>query len=100
MALQIVKVEPSPRQTKRFRAFINNGKYIDFGLKEGKTFIDHGDLDKRMNFISRQYWGRQKELIDNLTLSPALLSMYLLWGYNTDINKNMEYLNKELAKKY
>jgi hypothetical protein len=100
MALQIVKIEPSPRKTKRFRAFLNNGKHIDFGLREGQTYIDHGDLDKRMNYIARHYWGRQKELIDSLTPSASLFSLYLLWGYNTDINKNLEYLNQELAKKY
>jgi hypothetical protein len=59
MALHIVKIEPSPRKTKRFRAFLNNGKHIDFGLRSGQTYIDNGDLDKRMNYIARQYWGHQ-----------------------------------------
>jgi hypothetical protein len=101
MALQIVKIEPSPRKTKRFRAFINNGKYIDFGQQGSTTYIDGASEEKRYAYHARHYANaKERERIDNLTLSPALLSIYLLWSYSTDINKNLEYLNQELAKKY
>jgi hypothetical protein len=80
----ILKIEPSNRAKKRFKAILSDSKEIHFGLKEGQTYLDHKDDTKRMNYHARHCWGRQKELIDDLILSPSLLSLYLLWGmYST-----------------
>jgi hypothetical protein len=96
--VKIVNIIESPRKAKRFRALLSDGKKIDFGLDTGSTYIDHKDKKKRLNWWNRHYGNaREKELIDNLTMSPALLSAYILWGDSTDLNDNIVYLNEFLS---
>lgn len=98
--ITILSIEPSTRKNKRFKAVLSNGSQIDFGLKGGDTYIDHHDANKRLGYHSRHYGNkREKELIDTLTLSPSLLSMYLLWGQYDTIEENLKYLNKLLEWK-
>jgi len=105
--VKIVNIIESPRKGKRLRALVlKNDEYgniihqnVDFGLKNPKfgTYIDHGDKKKRLNWWNRHYGNaREKELIDNMTMSPALLSAYILWGDSTDLNENINYLNSFL----
>lgn len=100
----IIKLEPSPRKNKRFRAYVitkDGIKMIDFGLKGGETYIDHGDKMKRKNYRARHLSNdKQFMLINELIPSPALLSFWLLWGQHTDINKNIEDLNKAWRRKH
>ena len=90
---KIIKLVKSKRKNKRFRVYLENDKYFDFGLDGGNTYIDHGNKKKRDNYRKRHY-AQEKKLIDLLTPSPALYSYYLLWGDSTDINKNIEKLNR------
>ena len=94
----IVSISPSPLKHKRFRVLLTSGKHYDFGLDIGRTYIDHNDENKRKAYWSRHYVGREKELIDNLTPSPALFSAYILWGNHTDLYENIDELNKVLGK--
>jgi len=105
--MKIISISASPKKNKRFRVIIKkNDAYgniihqnVDFGLKHFKdgTYIDHGDKKKRLNWWKRHYGSaREKELIDNLTMSPSLLSAYILWGDSTDLNENINYLNSFL----
>jgi hypothetical protein len=90
----IVNIKASPVKYKRYRVFMNNGKHYDFGLKGGQTYLDHKDKRKRENYIKRHYANPiEKRLIDNLVPSPALFSLYLLWGKYTDLNDNINHLN-------
>ncbi len=90
----IVKITKSPIKNKRFRVYMDNGKYYDFGLDTGSTYIDHKDYKKRDNYVKRHYANPiEKELIDNLVPSPALFSMLLLWGPTTDLKTNIKFLN-------
>jgi hypothetical protein len=92
--VKIIEVIDSPRKGKRFRAILNDGKKIDFGLDTGSTYIDHHDKQKRMAYIARHLGNiREKKLIDNLIPSPALFSMVLLWGKHTNIDDNIKELN-------
>jgi hypothetical protein len=100
MIVIVDKIEPSNRKNKRYVAVLSNGDKIHFGQKNAETYIDHKNNDLRINHLARHYWGREKELIDNLTISPAVLSAYVLWGYYDSIDKNLKYLNDELAKKH
>jgi hypothetical protein len=96
----ILKIEPSNRAKKRFKAILSDGKEIHFGLKEGQTYLDHKDDTKRLNYHARHYANKlEKKLIDDLILSPSLLSLYLLWGMYPTLEENLEYLNKQLSKK-
>jgi hypothetical protein len=95
----IVKIIDSPLKNKRFRVFLDNNKYYDFGLKNGSTFIDHFDEKKRLNYRKRHYANKkEKYLIDNLIVSPALFSYYLLWGEHNNLFENIDELNKLLNK--
>ena len=90
---KIIKLVKSPRKNKRFRVYLENNEYFDFGLDGGNTYIDHGNKKKRDNYRKRHY-AQERKLIDNLIPSPALYSYYILWGDSTDINKNIEKLNR------
>ena len=93
----IVEIEPSIRKNKRFRVTLSNGDKYDFGLKTGSTYIDHKDETKRRNYILRHLANKkEKELIETLTPSPSLFSMYLLWGKTTDLQQNIKQLNRLL----
>ena len=91
----INQLQESQRKNKRFRIIMLNSFYkYDFGLKNGSTYLDHHDKDKRDAYRKRHYGNkREKYLIDNLIPSPALLSYYILWGPYTDLKKNIDYLN-------
>jgi hypothetical protein len=91
----IVDIKASPLKYKRFRVLMDNGKYYDFGLRNGSTYLDHKDEVKRRNYWLRHH-GNYTEmvLIDNLVPSPSLFSAYLLWGPSTDLKENITYLNQ------
>jgi hypothetical protein len=94
--MKIIEIVESPRKGKRYRAIFDDGKKIDFGLKDPKdgTYLDHHDKQKRFAYWARHIKGKgERSLIDNLTRSPSLLSMALLWGKSTDLQKNIKYLN-------
>ena len=96
----IVDVQPSTNKNKRYKAVLNNGKVIHFGLDGGHTYIDHHDFNKRSNYRVRHYASlKEKPLLESLTPSPAVLSMYLLWGPHRDLPSNVEYLNRIWQRK-
>jgi hypothetical protein len=101
MTILVKKIEPSTRKGKRFQAVLTNGDRVHFGQKNAETYIDHHDKNKMKSYHARHFGNkRERELINSLTISPALLSMYLLWGYHDNINDNLDYLNSELEKKH
>jgi len=92
----IVKIESSPRQHKRFRITMDNGKVFDFGLKGGSTYIDHHDKAKREAYRKRHLGNAtEKKLITNLIPSASLFAYRILWGDSINIQKNIDDLNKE-----
>ena len=91
----LISLISSTKPNKRFKAVFDDGMEIDFGLKGGKTYIDHKDKTRRFNYWIRHYAiPEEKKLIKNLIPSPALLSAMLLWGNSTDLDKNIDYLNQ------
>jgi hypothetical protein len=97
--VKIIEVIDSPRKGKRFRAILNDGKKIDFGLDTGSTYIDHHDKQKRLAYIARHLGNiSEKRLIDSLTPSPALFSLALLWGRYDNLEDNIKYLNNLFKK--
>jgi hypothetical protein len=104
--VEIVDLTESPKSNKRFRItldLIGTGdhlKHWDFGAKNGQTYIDHHDAKKRENYIKRHLANpTERERIENVTPSPALFSMVLLWGNSTDLTENVHHLNSLLKKK-
>ena len=97
----IIKIEKSPKQNKRYRVTLDDGRIFDFGLDSGSTYIDHHDKEKRFNYVKRHMANKtEKQLIENLVPSPALFSMILLWGPYADLHKNIEYLNNLWKEKH
>lgn len=82
---------PSSRKGKRYRmVFANPHQIVDFGLKGGNTFIDHGDETKRLNYLKRH---RVNEDWDSINAGSA--SAIILWGESRDIGDNLvQYLEK------
>ena len=92
---KIISIENSARKNKRYRVYLDDGSYYDFGLKEGNTYIDHHDKQKREAYKKRHLGNEtEKHLIEHLIPSPSLYAYYLLWGPSTDIMKNIDILNK------
>ena len=72
--LQITEIIESPLENKKYRAYTNDGKHYDFGLKGSKTYLDHHNKFLREKYRVR-HLANEKEyyLIDNAIMSPALL---------------------------
>ena len=82
---------PSPRKDKRYRMILANPhRVMDFGLKNGNTYIDHGDDLKRKNYLSRH---SKREHWDEI--NPGSASALILWGDSRDIGDNLiQYLDQ------
>lgn len=96
----ITDIRPSPLKMKRYRATIKmhdgTEKKIDFGLKNGSTYID-GERTKqeRENYLKRHLANKtENKLINELIPSASLLSAKLLWGSSKSLEKNVDELNK------
>ena len=98
--LQITEIKESPLENKRYRAFTNDGKHYDFGQKGSKTYLDHHNQFLREKYRER-HLANEKEyyLIDNVIMSPALLSYYISWGNYKKLEDNMQQLNNRLKLK-
>lgn len=87
------KVIVNPKKDpKRFSAVFtdenNNKKVVKFGSQGGKTFIDHGDVLKKKNYIKRH-----RALNENWKdpFTPGALSRWILWEYKDLQNAIMNY---------
>lgn len=98
----IVDIQKSNRPYKRYMITMDDGRgEFHFGLKTGRAFIDHGNELLRENYWARHYANpTEKRLIDNLIPSSSLFSALLLWGPYSDIESNIEHLNRLWKNKY
>ena len=82
---------PSSRKDKRYRmVFANPHQIVDFGLKNGSTYIDHGDEVKRKNYLSRHAKNE-----DWTRINAGSASAIILWGESKEIGDNLiQYLDK------
>lgn len=84
-------IRPSIRKDKRFQAIFPDKSIINFGLKSGNTYIDHGDKKKRENYIKRH---QVREDFNN-PKSAGALSRWILWGDSSNIDKNFYDFKKK-----
>jgi hypothetical protein len=103
----IVKLVESPKQNKRYRVYMDNGKYWDFGYKNditgdfAYTYIDGASVTTKKNYLKRHLGNpREQQLIENLVPSASLFSAFLLWGKYRDIAENVRFLNKLWKEKH
>ena len=90
--ISLVGVHPSTTKNKKLVALFNvNGKLkrVNFGSKNSKTFIDHNDPIKKENYIKRHTALGTEDFNDPVT--PASLSMHLLWGPTNDLELNIQH---------
>jgi hypothetical protein len=78
--IEYVIFRKSDRPDKRLKAiFLDKDKNkvhtTHFGLKNGKTYIDHQDNDKRLAYLARH---RPREDWDNFITSGSL-ARFVLW---------------------
>jgi hypothetical protein len=102
----IIDIKYSNRKDKRFKVLMDDGEVYHFGLKDGQTYIDHNDINKRDAYVKRHMASKiEYDLISNVIPSPSLFSIYLLWGPYKTLEQNIDYLNdlfimKKNDKKY
>ena len=98
--MKIIKIEESPKLTKRYRVFLDNNSFYDFGLDDGPTYLDHSDKKKIDNYLKRHMANKTEfNLISNLVPSPSLFSAYLLWN-TPNLDENKKILNELFKNKY
>lgn len=70
----------SKKKGKRFYVVYNN-KIINFGSKNGSTFIDHHDEKKRKAWLARhmKIKNKQGQHVYKLKTSASYWSLNLLW---------------------
>lgn len=101
--MELLKVGKSNKKDKRltaiFRGEDGKEKRVDFGAKEGSTYIDHKDKEKRSAYVKRhgnnpleKPYLNKKKYADK----PANLAMDLLWGSSSNLKENI----KNYKKKY
>lgn len=81
--MKIVSWEASPRQNKKYRVYLSNGKHVDFGHRGYQHYkdstplklyshLDHGDAERR-----RRYYARHNK--DYPQYSADWMSKRFLW---------------------
>ena len=99
MTVIIERIEPSNRKGKKYTAILSDGKQIHFGLAGSNTYVDGASTQMRNAYLARHLANKtEQQLIQNLVLSPALLSAYILWN-TPDIDNNVKILNKMLKNR-
>ena len=89
----LVAFHKSPKKNKRYRIVLKNpDKIIDFGLDGGSTYIDHRDKKKRSAYLKRHQKNE-----DWTTPNAGSASAWILWGFDTDIKKNLETYMQEMG---
>jgi hypothetical protein len=70
----------SSKKNKKY-VVVYEGKKIDFGSSNGKTYIDHNDDKKRKAWIARHsmIFNKDVDRVIDLDTSPSYWSKRLLW---------------------
>jgi len=100
----LVNIEKSTNKDKRLKAEFclckkydeckgKNRKIVHFGLKDGKTFIDHKDEEKRKNYIARHSKSPGEDWSNPMT--AGALSRFILWE-----KPNLKEAIKAFKKKF
>tara|TARA_R110002012_G_scaffold317123_1_gene532952 strand:- start:196 stop:510 length:315 start_codon:yes stop_codon:yes gene_type:complete len=89
-----MQLKESPRKTKRFRLVFDDASYVDFGAKDGKTFIDGRTESERQAWIARH---KKDKGYDDPT-AGIYYSRVLLWAEST-LKKAVRALEKKLGQK-
>ena len=94
--MKIVSLDKSTQKNKKYKVVLSDGSEYHFGLKKSKTYIEGASKQTRDAFLARHLNNPlEKKLIENMTPSPALFSVYLLWA-TPSLENNVKILNRLL----
>lgn len=91
MVKELIDFKPSTRKDKKYMMVLNidnRGKTIHFGSKNSKTYLDHGDKQKRENYLNRHIVNENWNEIN-----PASASRFILWNHKT-LDKSLKFFLK------
>jgi hypothetical protein len=93
-----MEISKSTNKNKRLKATFSDGSVIHFGYKGGSTYVDHGDSNKRENYLKRHSENpKESKYFNNPEKNyktPSVLSKEILWGKSKDINDNVKSFKK------
>lgn len=81
--VELIKFEVSPLRNKKYRAFLSNGKHVDFGDKRYHQYKDnalgvYSYLDHNNNYRRERYY--QRHSTNYQKFSPDWFSKTFLWS--------------------
>jgi len=89
--VSLLRVERSPNPQKKWRAFFNNGKHTDFGAAGMDDYTLTKSKEARALYVNRHL----KDLKTGDPTRAGYLSMFLLWGPYTSLEKNIKFYKKK-----
>ena len=98
--MKLLNILNSTRKDKKLMAVFDiDGliKKVHFGSKNSQTYLDHNDDLKKSYYIKRHKALGTEDL--NNPLTPASLSMYILWNKKTLPESIKSYTDKFFKKK-
>ena len=100
--IELIEFKPSTREGKKYMMILNidgKGKTIHFGSAGSKTYLDHGDKDKRENYLKRH---RVNEDWNSINAGSA--ARFVLWNHKTLDKSLKSFLSrfniKDIRKSY
>lgn len=92
--MELIEIKKSDKPNKKWVAtFVYDDgthKNVHFGDTNYQDFTQHENTIRRF-----YYWKRHKNELLNNPDTPGILSLYILWGPNTDIQKNITFFRNK-----
>ena len=91
----LVRLEPARDGRHKWIAHFADGRKTRFGSVPYQDYTQHKDEERRRLFRARH----AKDLKTNDPYRAGFLSRFILWGDNTDIDRNVRDYNKRFFSK-
>lgn len=91
----LVRLEPANDGRHKWIAHFADGRKTRFGAVGYEDYTQHRDEERRRLYRARH----AKDLATRDPYRAGYLSMFILWGDSTDINKNVREYNKRFFGK-
>jgi hypothetical protein len=95
---KLKEIVPSEKPKKKWDAIFQDGKekkIVSFGASGYRDFTLIYPIDQEEAYKARsRYWKRHKKDLEADPMSPAYLSLFVLWGKFPSVEKNMRWYKK------
>jgi len=88
--MKLVSIKPSKREQKKLVATFSDGKQINFGQKDSKTYVNGASDTTRKAYIARHKVNEDWDKVN-----PASLSRFILWGNSKNLNDNIQAFKRK-----